>query len=83
MNVRVDLAFEAAIPGDDDVTGVGDRLDDSAVADDEIGRAVLDAHKLDPGTHANTRTYASREKTGAVRIHVSCIGRSGRRLDGR
>ena len=83
MNIRVDLEREAPVPQDDHITVVGYRLDDTAVSDDKFARTVLDAQQLDAGAHTNTRAHAGCKKAGTVRIHVGCIGGSGRKLDGK
>ncbi len=83
MAVRVDLERKASIPHHQHIAVVGYRLDHPAVADHELVRTVGDAEQLDPGAHANACTYAGCEKAGTMRIHVGCIGWSGRNLYGK
>jgi hypothetical protein len=82
VDVGIDLERKAPVPHDDHIAIVGDRLDDATVSDNELTRVVGDAQHLDAGAHANARTDAGCEKAGTVRIHVGCIGRKGRKLDG-
>jgi hypothetical protein len=83
VDVRVDLEREAPIPHDDHVAVVADLLDNAAVSDMELACVVRDAEELDASADADACTNAGCEETGAVRIHVWCIGWNGGMLDGR
>ena len=70
----IDLEREAAIPEDDEVTGLVDLVDDAAIASTQSRFAAGIADELDSRAHADARPNSSQKVSCALWVHGPSIG---------
>ena len=70
----IDLVYETAIPGHDDLSAIVDLVDDAAVPGAESGVLACVTDELDPHPDRYPGSDAGGEKSGTLRVHGCHIG---------